>query len=84
MYSEGEPFRLNPLSALEFLTWVAPRASSSSHMQELYDVLLNASEVTYDTISFIEPYLSELNLPSGRLSPVNLPLIMGQPTGIVG
>ena len=84
LYSEGEPFRLNPLSALEFLTWVAPRASSSSHMQELYDVLLNASEVTYDTISFIEPYLSELNLPSGRLSPVNLPLIMGQPTGIVG
>jgi len=29
------------------------------YMPQLYDVLVNASEVTYDTISFLEPYLLE-------------------------
>jgi sulfur carrier protein ThiS len=74
LHSEGEPFKLNGSSAFEFLTWVAPRVSYSPYIQQLYDVLLNASEVNYDTISFIEPYLNELNLPADDLSPVNLPL----------
>jgi sulfur carrier protein ThiS len=74
LHSEGEPFKLNGSSAFEFLTWVAPRVSYSSYMQQLYDVLLNASEMNYETISFIEPYLNELNLPTGDLPPVNLPL----------
>ena len=43
-------------------------------MQQLYDVLLNASEVNYETISFIEPYLNGLNLPTEEILPVNLPL----------
>jgi len=74
LHSEGEPFKLNGPSALIFLTWVAPRVSYSPYMQQLYDVLLNASEMNYETISFIEPYLNELNLPTGDLPPVNLPL----------
>ena len=74
LYSEGEPFKLNGSSAFEFLTWVGPRASYSPYMQQLYDVLLNANEVNYETISFIGPYLNELNLPTGELPPVNLPL----------
>ena len=74
LHSEGEPFKLNGSSAFEFLTWVGPRASYSPYMQQLYDVLLNANEVNYETISFIEPYLSELNLPTDDLSSVNLPL----------
>ena len=74
LHSEGEPFKLNGPSAFEFLTWVGPRASYSPYMQQLYDVLLNANEVNYETISFIEPYLNELNLPTGELPPVNLPL----------
>ena len=77
LHSEGEPFKLNGSSAFEFLTWVGPRVSYSPHMQQLYDVLLNASEVNYETISFIEPYLSELNLPTEELIPVNLPLNVG-------
>ena len=44
------------------------------YMPQLYDVLLNANEVNYETISFIGPYLNELNLPTGELPPVNLPL----------
>ena len=74
LHSEGEPFKLNGSSAFEFLTWVGPRVSYSPYMQQLYDVLLNASEVNYETISFIEPYLSELNLLTDDLSSVNLPL----------
>ena len=74
LYSEGEPFKLNGLSAFKFLTWVGPRVSYSPYMQQLYDVLLNASEVNYDTISFIEPYLNGLNLPTEEILPVNLPL----------
>ena len=74
LHSEGEPFKLNGSSAFDFLTWVAPRVSYSPYMQQLYDVLLNASEVNYETISFIEPYLSELNLSTDDLSSVNLPL----------
>ena len=75
LHSEGEPFKLNGPSAFEFLTWVGPRVSYSPHMQQLYDVLLNASEVNYETISFIEPYLNELNLSTtDDLSSVNLPL----------
>ena len=74
LHSEGEPFKLNGPSALIFLTWVASRVSYSPYMQQLYDVLLNVSEMNYETISFIEPYLNELNLPTGDLPPVNLPL----------
>ena len=74
LHSEGEPFKLNGSSAFKFLTWVGPRVSYSPYMQQLYDVLLNANEVNYETISFIEPYLNELNLPTGELPPVNLPL----------
>ena len=74
LHSEGEPFKLNGSSAFKFLTWVGPRVSYSPYMQQLYDVLLNANEVNYETISFIGPYLNELNLPTGELPPVNLPL----------
>ena len=74
LHGEGEPFKLNGPSAFKFLTWVGPRVSYSPYMQQLYDALLNANEVNYETISFIEPYLNELNLPTGELPPVNLPL----------
>ena len=44
-------------------------------MQALYDVLLNTSQVDYETISFMKPLLSELSFPSLQdLTKPNLPL----------
>ena len=78
----GQPFILNGLSALKFLSWVGsivefPETNNVTltHMQALYDVLLNTSQVDYETISFMKPLLSELSFPSLQdLTKPNLPL----------
>ena len=78
----GQPFILNGLSALKFLSWVGsivefPETNNVTltHMQALYDVLLNTGQVDYETISFMKPLLSELSFPSLQdLSTPNLPL----------
>ena len=82
LYSEGEPFILNGSSALKFLSLVGsivefPETNNVTltHMQALYDVLLNTSQVDYETISFMKPLLSELSFPSLQdLTKPNLPL----------
>ena len=82
LYSEGEQFRLNGASALKFLSWVGSIVESSetnsvtlSHMESLYNVLLNANQVDYETISFMKDFLSELSFPSLEdLTNPNLPL----------
>ena len=78
----GQPFKLNGSSALKFLSWVGSVVNYSetnnvtlTHMQALYDVLLNASQVDYETIFFMKPFLSELSFPSLEdLTKPNLPL----------
>ena len=78
----GQPFILNGSSALKFLSWVGsivefPETNNVTltHMQALYDVLLNTSQVDYETISFMKPLLSELSFPSLQdLIKPNLPL----------
>ena len=78
----GQPFILNGLSALKFLSWVGsivefPETNNVTltHMQALYDVLLNTGQVDYETISFMKPFLSELSFPSLQdLTKPNLPL----------
>ncbi len=78
----GQPFILNGSSALKFLSWVGsivefPETNSVTltHMQTLYDVLLNTSQVDYETISFMKPLLSELSFPPLHdLTRPNLPL----------
>ena len=82
LYSEGEPFILNGSSALKFLSLVGsivefPETNNVTltHMQALYDVLLNTSQVDYETISFMKPLLSELSFPPLQdLTKPNLPL----------
>ena len=82
LHSEGEPFILNGSSALKFLSWVGsivefPETNNVTltHMQVLYDVLLNTSQVDYETISFMKPLLSELSFPPLQdLTKPNLPL----------
>ena len=78
----GQPFILNGSSALKFLSWVGSVVNYSetnnvtlTHMQALYDVLLNTGQVDYETISFMKPFLSELSFPSLEdLTKPNLPL----------
>ena len=78
----GQPFILNGSSALKFLSWVGsivefPETNNVTltHMQTLYDVLLNTGQVDYETISFMKPFLSELSFPSLEdLTKPNLPL----------
>ena len=78
----GQPFILNGSSALKFLSWVGSVVNYSetnnvtlTHMQALYDVLLNTSQVDYETISFMKPFLSELSFPPLQdLTKPNLPL----------
>ena len=78
----GQPFILNGSSALKFLSWVGSVVNYSetnnvtlTHMQALYDVLLNTGQVDYETISFMKPFLSELSFPSLEdLTNPNLPL----------
>ena len=78
----GQPFILNGSSALKFLSWVGsivefPETNNVTltHMQALYDVLLNTGQVDYETISFMKPFLSELSFPSLEdLTKPNLPL----------
>ena len=78
----GQPFILNGSSALKFLSWVGsivefPETNNVTltHMQALYDVLLNTSQVDYETISYMKPLLSELSFPSLQdLTKPNLPL----------
>jgi len=55
-----EPYELNKESAFKFLTYVAARKSFNSHLNDLYETLLSASEINYDTLSYIEPILSAL------------------------
>ena len=82
LHSEGEPFILNGSSALKFLSLVGsivefPETNNVTltHMQVLYDVLLNTSQVDYETISFMKPLLSELSFPPLQdLTKPNLPL----------
>ena len=82
MYSEGLPFILNGSSALKFLSWVgsiveSPETDSQTlfYMQSLYDTLLNANQVDYETIIGMQSFLSELSFPSlENLSRPNLPL----------
>ena len=82
LHSEGEPFILNGSSALKFLSLVGsivefPETNNVTltHMQALYDVLLNTSQVDYETISFMKPLLSELSFPPLQdLTKPNLPL----------
>ena len=78
----GQPFILYGSSALKFLSWVGAVVNYSetnnvtlTHMQALYDVLLNTSQVDYETISFMKPLLSELSFPPLQdLTKPNLPL----------
>ena len=78
----GQPFILNGSSALKFLSWVGSVVNYSetnnvtlTHMQALYDGLLNTGQVDYETISFMKPFLSELSFPSLEdLTKPNLPL----------
>ena len=82
LHSEGEPFILNGSSALKFLSLVGsivefPETNNVTltHMQALYDVLLNTGQVDYETISFMKPLLSELSFPPLQdLTKPNLPL----------
>ena len=82
LYSEGLPFILNGSSALKFLSWVgsiveSPETDSQTlfYMQSLYDTLLNANQVDYETIIGMQSFLSELSFPSlENLSRPNLPL----------